>query len=198
MTDRPTLFSGAMVRALLDGTKTQTRRVLKPQPEVVDQASEHLESDELSGWVNVEMSDGRFLRWRPPYAVGDRLYVREAFRVQHGGAIRDATGAQEDYLEPAVFYMASGGRGPWTPGIHMPRKLSRLTLSVTDVRLQRLQEISEADALAEGIPQDSPDPIAAYFFLWDEINGTGASAKNPWIVAVSFTVERRNIDGAPT
>jgi hypothetical protein len=123
MSDRPILFSGPMVKALLDGRKTQTRRILKPQP---------------LGWGEP----------KPRFAKGDRLWVRESFRVREGGTICEAGGGQMDYVDTEIVYRASDGRqfGRWKPGIHMPRAYSRLTLTVTDVRVQRLQEISEADA----------------------------------------------------
>lgn len=188
MTDKPILFSAPMVRAILDGRKTQTRRVLKPQP------------------VN------SFLECRLRYAPGDRLWVREAvcWVSARGWKYR---ADQEDLSD----YEADGERGRWRPSIHMPRSASRLTLTVTDVRVQRVQEISEADAVAEGIerlksgrgyydPTQSHGAVslghfcskakAAFSLLWDSINASRGYSwdANPWVVALTFDVEKRNID----
>ena len=126
MSDHPIIFSGPMVRSLLDGRKTQTRRVLKPQPQ----------GEQPKNWTRANDKAVR-------YAPGDRLYVREAInKVSTPG----------DVVYRADFE-AGGNDGAglgWRPSIHMPRWASRLTLTVTDVRVQRLQDISEEDARAEG------------------------------------------------
>ena len=245
MTDRPILFSAPMIRALLDGRKTQTRRILTRNNATV---LGHSWRGKSCPWAGLRFNEA-IARSKNPmtgthdshlavpfchpadeptpsedcgtYAVrplvetGDRLWVREAWRFEPGGAINDAAGGQIDYVEPGFHYRADY-RNPapgWKPGIHMPRKASRLTLTVTDVRVQRLQEISEADAIAEGI-EPAPAPhtgwrhygerdglpgivaVDSYRTLWNHINGAGSWAANPWIVAVTFTVERRNIDAA--
>lgn len=228
MSDRPIIFSGPMVRALLDGRKTQTRRVLKHQ----------------SGWrtnlVRVDSSGAWFcdghhpkhhaceehaICVRIPYAPGDRLYVREAHALVPSTAYRFSPGVpyavnDEDGSQACVYRegweRSRPGTG-WRPSIHMPRWASRLTLTVTEVRVQRLQEISEADAAAEGIERhifaDWPSPCFpipgvpvwgagdcmptardAYACLWMNLHGPDAWDANPWVVAVTFTVERRNID----
>jgi len=204
--DRPILFSGPMVGALLEGGKTQTRRVLA--------------SDKKDSLFNGEWSDSYVLDpgnadWRARdirFAIGDRLWVREAWRC-NGWATDLAT----------IFYRASEGDGytamceqypvvgkpplrvtaTWRPGIHMPRWASRLTLTVTDVRVQRVQEISEADAEAEGtapilVPPDggSAPHVEGFRDLWDSINASRGFGweTNPWVVALTFTVRRQNID----
>ncbi len=158
------------------------------------------------------------------YAAGDRLWVRERFHVR---PIMSAEIALDyaDEEDPAILGgwkklrpCAARWKGPrpdkpkWVPSIHMPRWASRLTLTVTDVRVQRLQEISEADAVAEGWPGDREPPYRCaaplrwYESLWgslhsehiDDLHGWLA---NPWVAAISFTVARRNIDldiNAPT
>lgn len=231
--DRPILFSGPMVRALIreieqPGTgKTQTRRVLTPQPKTHRHctvcglgvgewsACEEAECGELGPEVVATDTKVRF-------AVGDRLWVREAWR---SAAPLDDTSPRdmEDLLFPPLHYEADGKAENWTewrghdvgrlrPGIHMPREFSRLTLTVTDVRVQRLQEISEADARAEGMPVDHngdhyspPSPEvdswqgygrASFSLLWNQLNakrGFGWDS-NPWVFAVTFTVHRGNID----
>lgn len=234
MTDRPILFSGPMVRALLAGTKTQTRRVIKDQSLYRDTPEQ---TREIVG-ETAEVWTG-FMGWQfmstalanrgmcgkgclPAYAVGDRLYVREAWKTHAayddippaamGGdeaILYEADGAHQTWGYPAISKI-----GRFRQGMHMPRWASRLTLTVTDVRVQRLQDISERDAVAEGIEQhgrfySAPkadwddafvDAVSAYRFLWDGLNadrGFGWDV-NPWVVAVTFTVQRRNIDQVPT
>lgn len=201
MTDRPILFSGPMVRALIEGRKTQTRRLLLNL----------IPWDDLTVLVDAERDGPELLL---PYAarrfaVGHRLWVREAWAVA-----RVFDGMSPDQWSRAarrplsVAYEADGAPHPnvgkLRPSIHMPRVASRLTLTVADVRVQRLQEISPADAIAEGISPaansqtidcDTPNPVDAYRDLWDSLNAKRAPwASNPWVVAVSFTVEQRNID----
>jgi hypothetical protein len=223
MTDRPILFSGPMVRALLDGTKTQTRRVLKPQPlqwqaAVIDILPPT--QDGSGNWGQVEtvwsgagMCEPDHEVWHPirHHRVGDRLWVREtwAFDVNAIGSMRDEEGPFVYAADPSGARTRLCER--WTPSIHMPRWASRLTLIVTDVRVQRLQEISDTDAMAEGLtPVRSPinghvtyqvpnllggqTPQRAFKVLWDTINGPGAWDANPWVVATTFTVHRCNID----
>jgi hypothetical protein len=228
MTERPILFSGPMVRALLDGTKTQTRRVMKPQP--------------------VRIGDSTILEWRDglfqperlpnnsnllnhcPYGQpGDRLWVRETWRhtassLDEARAITEdiASGIAVDwratYIERCIRDLGFSREDAemaddferWRPSIHMPRWASRILLEITGVRVERLQEISRADAVAEGIDrvennygngpaycdygmknQDDTaewfnSPIASYHTLWESINGAGSWAANPWVWVVEF------------
>ncbi|RWO29633.1 MAG: hypothetical protein EOS10_22595 [Mesorhizobium sp.] len=236
MTDRSILFSGPMVRALLAGTKFQTRRVIDfPSiDKVVEFVRIGFERD--TGVPIYEMKDagdqhlfqptGKHLQtphWSPRFAVGDRLYVREAWRSH--AAYDDISPAAMGGDE-AILYVADDAHQTWgypaitklgrfRQGMHMPRWASRLTLAVTDVRVQRLQDIREADAIAEGCPistipgtighplcqvgfNEMGTPIFWYRKLWNNLNadrGFGWET-NPWVVAVTFTVERRNIDEA--
>lgn len=187
MKSRPILFSAPMVRALLDGSKTQTRRVCKPAAnlsEVVGiQDPSELEQRPIyikgSGWFGD--AEG-YVQFFCPYGqVGDQLWVREAFC--------DAT----DGLHGRVLYRATGDTAcKWKPSIHMFRHQSRITLEITNVRVERLQDISEADALSEGIIQAddggyhladtrhySDDPVESYASLWESINGEGSWDANP-------------------
>jgi hypothetical protein len=194
-----------MVRALLAGTKTQTRRVLKPQPETFPlQNGEqclvypmHIEGESVP---RIAMGDGRngvITLQKVPFAVGDRLWVKETWT--HTGTGVWAVGDVHRALDGRVAYRATEdipGAG-WFPSIFMFRKLSSLTLTVTDVRVERLQDISGADAVAEGVRSRLPDNGIAqheYAALWDSINGGGAWAANPWVVAVTFDVREGNID----
>lgn len=217
MAERPILFSGAMVRALLAGRKTQTRRVLKFGSEPPVWAGDGFPTNDPNLWAfryydkSCDCTELRFLPDVPRFAVGDRLYVRETWGWYVGKP------NIEDFRNGVpVFYRADDGSAEchgvdWRSSRFMPRWASRITLTVTDVRVQRLQEISEADALAEGVfrREDDlkfpwaaradctvwyPDPFAAYAFLWTEINGLGSWDRNPWVAAYTFTVELRNID----
>lgn len=209
MKERPILFSAPMVRALLDGTKTQTRRVVKPQPR-------HLliRSSNDGEWYDADcVSPGTLVKC--PYgAPGDRLWVRETFGMWPG-----SLDEERQTLYRATVPEAPGGwpsrRGPiadfvrWRPSIHMPRRFSRLTLEIVSVRVERVQEISEADALAEGVPlcdysfgrayggDLTGDGItrvpmdsarSAFLCLWDSINAArGFSwASNPWCWCIAF------------
>lgn len=218
MVDRPILFSAPMVRALLAGNKTQTRRALKPQP------ARKLIPCHFSdtGWANAtadELGCTCEPCPSPRFAIGDRLWVKETWRTW-----RDFDDIRPNTLpavEAPVFYEADRDNcdrhGKARVSIHMPRWASRLTLTVTDVRVQRLQDISEADCLAEGakiaahanlgrgnslngvlVETDQPHVLATprcwYRELWDSINGAGAWDANPWVVAVSFDVRKGNID----
>lgn len=218
MADRPIIFSAPMVRALLDGQKTQTRRVLKlagRAPEYIGPIGcqddptcwgwDHADggyitvagddNDHLPGW-----RDG-WRDWSGAYAPGDRLWVREAVCWVSAWGWRYRAD-NDDLTEKRE----AGEVGRWRPSIHMPRWASRLTLTVTDVRVQRLQDISEADAIAEGGDATRvtefhtlamPSFIAGFQGLWNSLHGPGAWDANPWVVALTFDVVRGNIDQMP-
>ncbi len=245
MKERPILFSAPMVRALLDGSKTQTRRVVKPQP------SGSSLDDPLDGkWLG-KTFDGlilpkiRDLPIETPYGQpGDRLWVRESWRIGawcedngllaidylasepektpwikvpedaenfHGGSVFEKYWVQstDDAIESDLSTDING-RYHWEPGqspcrkrpsIHMPRWASRITLEITRVRVERLQEISGDDAKAEGV--DIPKTMSVldndtkgrphsayrhcYKLLWESINGPGSWDLNPWVWVVEFT-----------
>ena len=190
MTDRPIIFNAPMVRALLDGRKTQTRRLLKPQPVVpYDPCSNYNAREYGTRQLTTDL--------KAPHSIGDRLWVRETFGISSTGG---NTLFNADYgFKPLQIER-------WKPSIHMPRWASRLTLTVTDVQVQRLQGINKDDALAEGVHPDeqnwAPEQIYAenmpahlFGMLWDSINAARAPwNSNPWIAAYTFTVEKRNID----
>lgn len=189
--DRPIIFSAPMVRALLDGRKTMTRR-LAPLKEVA-------KKDGRGGYVVTLSSPWR--RVQP----GGRLWVRETW--SHSGTGVWSTADARRALDGGVLYRVDDDGSDlgirWWPSIHMPRWASRLTLTVTAVRVERLQEISEADARAEGVSAEWSDhelygqsqPYRYGFSsLWNSLHGPGAWDANPEVVAIAFTVERRNID----
>lgn len=206
MRDHPIIFSAPMVLALLAGRKTQTRRLAWRDPlPVPDDARDYwlARGAKVSG---ADDTDTR-LAWMPsPWQrvkPGDRLWVRENWKPVPASAYRCSEGVQQtpnpgDPDEAAVYgagWDRSTGGAPWRPSIHMPRWASRLTLSVTDVRVQRLQEISEADAEAEGFVSIGVDDPGRWFAnLWNSLHGPDAWAANPEVVALTFTVAQRNID----
>jgi hypothetical protein len=224
MADRPIIFSAPMVRALLDGRKTQTRRVLKPQPGGIEQRPlGFVGSPARFVFTEVHPGGANWTHYaKIPYAPGDRLWVRETWRPHYLGdgvwnldvsypadgerrTICDGEFGDKDWNWPKA-----ADRGNVTP-LHMPRWASRLTLTVTDVRVQRLQEISEADCYAEGIENigqgcgfvQLPEALTystargCYHTLWNSLHGPGAWGANPWVVALTFTVQRGNIDQLP-
>ncbi|MFA8385433.1 MAG: hypothetical protein ACEPO2_07395 [Pelagibaca sp.] len=217
MTDKPILFSAPMIRALLAGTKTQTRRKL-PSAHPKFPELNVLSLDVLIDPQQVWYWDGKHDRvgasYRLPIAPGDRLWVKETWRgskdydayppreMSHWPVHYDADGAPDERDE-------LGMNGRTRSPIHMPRWASRLTLTVTDVRVQRLQEISEADAVAEGCTEGhTVDDISGvhegwsartdFRALWNSIHGPDAWNQNPWVAAYSFTIHRGNIDQMDT
>lgn len=192
MKERPILFSGPMVRAILDGRKTQTRRVVKPQPETATDCPYH-----------VGVGQSRKSRTCPYGTVGDRLWVREAwlpFDQDHVigdckvAYMAEATPTSEEIRKE---YIREGRNYRWRPSIHMPRWASRITLEITGVRVERLQEISETDAIAEGAMSqlcsmhDQPDAMKfthrnGFTNLWQSINGPESWASNPWVWVIEF------------
>ncbi|HTJ89589.1 MAG TPA: hypothetical protein VL356_05370 [Acidocella sp.] len=191
MVDRPILFSAPMVRALLAGTKTQTRRFLKPQPASVDEAG---------CWYG---NNPQSLQNRLRFAIGDRLWVRESWWHVCAGDGPAISAPGDSLGRDGAFFRADHPDYPpcphyrSRPSIHMPRWASRLTLTVTDVRVQRLQDISEEDARAEGYPGEGCGlaPKVWYGALWEQINGIDSWDADPWIVALTFDVRKGNIDG---
>lgn len=133
----------------------------------------------------------------PKYAVGDRLWVKETFVDLTDFMLAPLFVGRD---KPIAFRADNEfiGCHKWKPSIFMPRTASRITLTVTDVRVERLQDISRGDAMDEGCPfpnmANGPDPRHWYSELWNSINGDGAWEKNPWVAAYSFTVHLGNID----
>lgn len=235
MKARPILFSGPMVCALLAGTKTQTRRVVKPQTPATHGwagwiiSSTHKADEGKATWQDGTDSLGSHHLVRCPYGKpGDLLWVRETCRAKEltTKEAEEMWRASPDYdgLPPnrlygldGVLFLADnafkaiantpaagdawtdlnayrGKRGATVPPIHMPRWASRLTLRITQVGVQRLQEISEADAIAEGAVGHPDGMWHAYRSLWTLINGPGSWEANPWVWAITFEVIRQNID----
>lgn len=220
MRSHPILFSGDMVRAILDGRKTQTRRVMNPQPEFL----------QVYDFNGKRMYDGANRRWcwnghvggvmedattsLSPYSrinVGDRLWVRETFmevcdwntleplgkyiyRATHEG--HEPVQLDEDGFR--AWNKDGTAKSPWRPSIHMPHEASRITLEVTNVRVERLQDISWLDAIAEGIKDpkvaalridDEVGTVQKFRKLWDSIYSKKHPwDSNPWVWVYEFKV----------
>lgn len=215
--ERPILFSGAMVRAILDGRKTQRRRVWKMPRGLAWYVSGSMRGEETGDicdpasnwWGHVE-------EMACPYGQpGDRLWVRETWKPRIVHACFDMAcdcetvwvdypaGGEGRHFEgeaiPDEWFMPKAAiRGRSVPSLHMPRWASRLVLEIAGVRVERLNDCSEADAIAEGIERDSDGwlsyaggscvgfPTTSYASLWDSINGAGAWEANPWVWVVEF------------
>jgi len=215
--ERPILFSAPMVQAILDGRKAMTRRICKCENTI--KAAESFCDVLHDGKGAIRLSENKIgprpigyichtnegpdiddcIKMFSPYGVpGDRLWVRETWAAFDDQAIKDRDKSR-------VFYRADDGvnyptDGKWKPSIFMPRWASRILLEVTEVRIERLQDISEADAKAEGAPvadivsgralldQRSNQGCYRWGFrlLWDSINGPGAWDSNPWVWVISF------------
>ena len=191
MADRPIICSAPMVQALLAGRKTMTRRVLKPQPGFTGKMW-HIAGRGGGCFVSEETEIADAALDHIPFAIGDRLWCREAHWFTDDG----------DSVPVAGNEQASEGEQLRSP-IHMPRWASRLTLVVTDVRVQRVQDISEDDAIAEGIEATRvteaeilamPLALPGFRSLWNRIHGPDAWERNDWVAAVTFTTHQCNID----
>lgn len=230
MTERGMIFNGEMVRAILDGRKTQTRRPIKWKQ---TRFTEIGEREDGSKWPWSEDAEHTCDFWHPcPFgAVGDRIWVRETWGVvshafsDDGLMIdwvpdRPSTAIHEmpfgnGYYSGYAIYAADGdftwgdddgyedGRSCWKPSIHMPRAASRILLEITDVRVERLNAISEEDATAEGVPPagsllpDYPGTFltpkgdfatakVAFQRLWESIYGEESWKANGWVWVISF------------
>ena len=209
MTERPILFSAEMVRAILDGRKTQTRRVMKVQPwpdatiEVgpyhphrIDRHGESQPGPVTFGaiWDHQDIVNGGDAGLPCPYGKpGDYLWVRETWAPLADCVVLNCAYYRLDHEEAR----SSGSRVDvkWRPSIYMPRWASRITLRITDIRVERLQDISEEDAKAEGVkPLDyAAHHVAAgcgariaFEQIWTTINGPAAWEANPWVWVISF------------
>lgn len=194
MKTTPILFSGPMVRAILDGRKTVTRRVVKPQPNYVNKLGIPFYPDG-KGPVDYRLC---------PYGTtGDQIWVKETFGCI-GRSPKDGPPPKGE--ESTTVYRATSTVVPhvikWRPSIHMPRWASRLTLEIVSVRVERLQDMTEEDAKNEGLDfvgdgaarwgvkglPDSwgNDPRQSFRSLWESINGPGSWERNDWVWVVEF------------
>lgn len=195
MKERPIIMSAPMVRAILAGTKTQTRRIAKKMVRHPDLGNLY-----TPGALVLEGEPHHVIERACPYGrPGDRLWVRESwaensgtaggylYAADHGGA----SGYCRADLRTGVW---THDCSKWSPSIHMPRRASRILLEITGVRVERLQDISEADAKAEGVsmPDGTPAPPDFWSYqqefrhLWEQINGPGSWGANPFVWVIEF------------
>ena len=208
MKERPILFSAPMVRAILEGQKTQTRRIVK-LPRGRDS---FVMLDHGNGWWPYQSDDGETELcddgcehpYPSPYGqLGDRMWVRETWQHANSPHGPYETGCtcfyRADYWDDP--HGMDGEKSPegkyrtWIPSIHMPRAASRISLEVVHVRVERLQAIKHVDCIAEGTPGGHGSipgyPCAAtprehYRHIWESINGRGSWDANPWVWVVEF------------
>lgn len=195
MKERGMIFNSEMVRAILDGRKTQTRRPVNPQPELTAGSGFSWKGRVYGSGSSDRETNKNFAHVACPFGKpGDRIWVRETFC------------AVPDHDEPAgcsALLYAADGNGPygkWTPSIHMPRWTSRITLEITGVRVERLNSISQEDAQAEGMEltgwrptYSDPDsggevwtPYDNFAQLWESIYGEESWKANPWVWVIEF------------
>lgn len=203
MKEHPIIFTGPMVRAILEGRKTQTRRVikLKVYPGVNPDFSGLHAVQEGGGW-RLYGSEPASEVFKPSYQPGDRLWVREAFRLRLD---QDHKPPSQDWWKSGAWYAADGsfptgcqgGPGKLRSPIHMPRWASRLTLEVLSVRVERVQDISYEDAIAESCTLDVVKreghnwrtvmlPTEEFQHLWNNIYGPDAWERNDWVWVYQF------------
>jgi len=201
MKEHPILFSGEMVKAILEGRKTQTRRIVKPQPD--ENGITFMKNSPVLDWDQIYKEE-----WKPfqydtwegesksvfcPYGkAGDQLWVRETFGKDFFGKI---------YYKADDLFVPVGAKAKWKPSIFMPRNASRIQLEIVNIRVERLDNISEEDAKAEGIEgidgkyldysntkskQYCLSAFSSYEELWIKINGKESWEKNPWVWKIEF------------
>ncbi|EIC8285295.1 hypothetical protein LAP67_005223 [Salmonella enterica] len=201
MNERGMIFNAEMVRAILDGRKTQTRRPVK-FPLIDKNMGGELAGNELAG----ELAAHNY--WNSPYGKpGDRIWVRETFRV-HSRATDVATlvyrasvrnsWTEQTHRVPIAVCDKPATPEKWTPSIHMPRWASRILLEITDVRVERLRDLSEEDAKSEGITPPAGGVLPGWEYrinfrdLWMDIYGTDSWEANPWVWVIEF----KRVEGA--
>ena len=214
MKERGMIFNGEMVRAILDGRKTQTRRIIKDCTVGRDQISKFIQIEKkFIGCYPEDVPE--LIRECCPYGVpGDRIWVREAFRV-HSRATDVATlvykasernsWTEQTHRVPVAVCNKPATPEKWTPSLHMPRWASRILLEITDVRVERLNSISQEDAQAEGLEltgwrptYSDPDsggevmtPYDNFAELWSSIYGDESWQANPW----GWVIEFKRVEG---
>ncbi|EJP6250298.1 hypothetical protein NR868_001660 [Salmonella enterica] len=201
MNERGMIFNAEMVRAILDGRKTQTRRPVK-FPLIDKNMGCELAGNELAG----ELAAHNY--WNSPYGKpGDRIWVRETFRV-HSRATDVATlvyrasvrnsWTEQTHRVPIAVCDKPATPEKWTPSIHMPRWASRILLEITGVRVERLRDLSEEDAKSEGITPPAGGVLPGWEYrinfrdLWMDIYGTDSWEANPWVWVIEF----KRVEGA--
>jgi hypothetical protein len=213
--ERPILFSAPMVRAILEGRKTQTRRPAgnRKHPDFgCDMTPAELQREDFLAGERAHIVH----RANPFGQPGDQLWVREncqgwayeagghAVRYPADGGYREIGDGLAEYMRWVDLCCYAGKEHAIVPSIHMPRWASRILMEITDIRVERLQDMTPEDAIAEGVVRNKPNnlaifsvpgtdieklgSVAAYAALWESINGPGSWDANPWVWAVEFKV----------
>lgn len=197
MKERGIIFNSEMVCAILDGHKTQTRRIMNNQPCTLSGETISVQQDDFNfRWAGDLHNDTSGWFSCPLGKVGDRLWVRETFKT---GVCTESTIAYKATHKPSDLEEGWYEEIKWTPSIHMPRWASRITLEITDVRVERLNDISQSDAIAEGAPPSHPtiDAISRecgfpdfsrswFGQTWWHIYGKKNWQDNPWVWVIEF------------
>ncbi|ENI5566672.1 hypothetical protein ABZH46_002946 [Salmonella enterica] len=209
MKERGMIFNSEMVRAILDGRKTQTRRPVKPQPELTERSGFSWNGVVFGSGSDDRETNRNFAHVKCPFGKpGDRIWVRETWQVIHDH-IDESSHVEYRTYAPSIpkekdrywhtVYAEHFGdesredRGfPWRPAIHMPRWASRILLEITDVRVERLRGLSEEDAKSEGIIPSAGGVLPGWEYrinfrdLWMDIYGTDNWEANPWVWVIEF------------
>jgi len=209
MRELPILFSTPMVQAIMEGRKTMTRRTaglekVNENPDEFKIMNLFYMPDGTTGMVQFDHKGLGFVYGKPRYQVGDKLWVRETFRYVHHYAISDKLIEYKAGGDNCVFQLEDPEQfipeGNWKPSIFMPKEAARLWLEVTEVRCERLWDITEADAIAEGVEKKPYDLYVDYlkpkefvvhaevsfFRLWEKINGRENTLLSPWLFVYTF------------
>ncbi|EFB0402315.1 hypothetical protein HGG92_002031 [Salmonella enterica] len=220
MKERGMIFNAEMVRAILEGRKTQTRRPVKPQPELTERSGFSWNGVVFGSGSDDRETNRNFAHVKCPFGKpGYRIWVRETFRVHsrasdvatlvYRASVRNSW-TEQTHRVPVAVCNKPAIPEKWTPSIHMPRWASRITLEITDVRVERLHNISERDSLREGLFQlpasgryclqpgmqyfgmASHSAKEVYSWLWASIYGEESWAANPWVWVIEF----KRVEGA--
>ncbi|NBN86017.1 hypothetical protein [Proteus sp. G2300] len=189
MKERGIIFNAEMVKAILDGRKTQTRRIVKNV--MLDNGIWLKKPTKTRSGTTTHVLDAPKHNLCPLGKIGDRLYVREAFKA---GVCTESTIAYKATHKPSDLEEGWYEEIKWTPSIHMPRRYSRITLEITNIRVERLNDISNDDAKSEGCwygrgggtPDKALTPSDQFPTLWEEIYGDGSWSSNPWVWVIEF------------
>jgi hypothetical protein len=188
---KPILFNTQMVQAILEGRKAVTRRIIKPQPNNIKM----LNGVFSTGLLKIFYDPDRVINIKAPYEVGDTLYVREKFNDEETDSVLYAADKEfTDFgMKEVDGYMFVESEVRWKPSIHMPKSAARIFLKVTDVRVERLQDITEEQAYKEGTTLPSPraNYVNSFMEIWlqtikeNDIDKFGVEA-NPWVWVIEF------------
>lgn len=212
MTERGMIFNGEMVRAILDGRKTQTRRIMNVQPDTPEFGVRRIIESSIAKEIGMyfwSQEDARGIKARSkqfscPYGTaGDHIWVRETWAEAGAGApeLKLYRANYPDHVPSHYESVPPASDIRWTPSIHMPRNASRILLEITGVRVEKLKSISEGEAQSEGVAQlrqgfwkhyqpgwtqHQLSARGAFATLWDSIYGFGEWDRNPWVWVIEF------------